>query len=57
MKKTKLLEDPVVQEVRAARARLWEEGGGTMAGLSRLVKQRADAVRKGKRTGRKRGAA
>ena len=30
-------EDPVVLEVRAARARLWEEGGGTMKGLARLV--------------------
>ena len=48
--KVKLEEDPVVREVRAARARLWEEAGGTMSGLARLVKQRAGVIRKRRRT-------
>ena len=55
--KVKLEEDPVVREVRAARARLWQEGGGTMSGLSRLVKQRAGVIRKRRRTRKKQGAA
>lgn len=45
-RKTKTTEDPVVLEVRAARARLWEQAGGTMSGLSALVKRRAAALRK-----------
>ena len=52
--KVKLEEDPVVREVRAARARLWQEAGGTMSGLARLVKQRAGAIRKRRRTRKKR---
>ena len=48
--KVKLEEDPVVREVRAARARLWEKAGRTMSGLARLVKQRAGAIRKRRRT-------
>ena len=55
--KVKLEEDPVVREVRAARARLWQEAGGTMSGLARLVKQRAGAIRKRRRTRKKQGAA
>ena len=55
--KVKLEEDPVVREVRAARARLWQEGGGTMSGLSRLVKQRAGVIRKRRRTRKKRSVA
>jgi len=56
-KKVKPQEDPVVGEVRAARARLWQEGGGTMSGLARLVKQRAGVIRKRRRTQKKQGAA
>ena len=55
--RVKLQEDPVVREVRAARARLWQEGGGTMSGLARLVKQRAGALRKRRRARKKRSAA
>ena len=32
-----LSEDPVVEEVRAVRARLWKEAGGTVEGLMRLI--------------------
>lgn len=53
----KLEEDPVVREVRAARARLWQEGGATMSGLSRLVKRRAAAIRKRRQTRKKKGSA
>jgi hypothetical protein len=55
--KVRLEDDPVVREVRAARARLWQEGGGTMSGLARLVKQRAGVIRKRRRTQKKQGAA
>lgn len=37
-------DDPVVQEVREVRARLWEEGGGTIEGLMRVVKAKAAIV-------------
>ena len=30
-------DDPVVEEVRAIRADLWSEGGGTVAGLLRVI--------------------
>lgn len=30
-------DDPVVEEVRAIRARLWKEAGGTVKGLVRLI--------------------
>ena len=36
--KSKVEEDPVVSEVRRIRAELWREGGGTVAGLLRLLK-------------------
>ncbi len=39
-------DDPVVQEVRQARAKLWEEGGGTIEGLMRVVKQRVARIRR-----------
>jgi hypothetical protein len=55
--KVRLEDDPVVREVRAARARLWQEGGGTMSGLARLVKQRAGAIRRRPRTRKKRSVA
>ena len=41
-------DDPVVREVREARAKLWEEAGGTIAGLMRLAKERASQLQKGK---------
>jgi len=55
--RVRLEDDPVVREVRAARDRLWQEGGGTMSGLARLVKQRAGVIRKRRRTQKKQGAA
>ena len=39
-RKPRLAEDPVVAEVRAIRADLWREAGGTVAGLIRLLEQR-----------------
>jgi hypothetical protein len=35
--KSTVTEDPVVSEVRRIRAQLWREGGGTVAGLLRLL--------------------
>jgi hypothetical protein len=55
--KVRMEDDPVVREVRAARARLWQEGGGTMSGLARLVKRRAGVIRKHRRMRKKQGAA
>lgn len=43
--KNTILDDPVVREVRAARARLWRAGGGTVAGFMQIVKE----VARGKR--------
>ena len=38
MKKSRLPEeDPVVAEVRAIRARMWQEAGGTIQGYLRLL--------------------
>lgn len=34
-------DDPVVEEVRAVRAKLWEEGGGTIEGFVELIRKRA----------------
>ncbi len=41
MKKNAILsEDPVVHEVRQARQKLWNQAGGTMEGLLRLLDER-----------------
>lgn len=59
--KPRLTEDPVVAEVRMVRAELWREGGGTVAGLIRLLepgkrsRRKPTAVR-GKRTRRRVGS-
>lgn len=57
-KTSRLVEDPVVEEVRAIRAELWREAGGTVAGLIRLLEQRKPPKRrptaaKGRRTARR----
>ncbi len=39
-------DDPVVREVREARAKLWKEAGETFAGLQRLVAERVEQMRK-----------
>lgn len=36
-------DDPVVAEVRAIRAKLWQEAGGTVAGFIKLVRNRVVA--------------
>ncbi len=36
-------EELVIREVRDARAKLWKEGGGTIAGFIEAAKRRADA--------------
>lgn len=47
MKKNRSLrEDPVVREVREARRKLWEQAGGTIDGLIRLLDQRVPKKRK-----------
>ncbi len=56
--KPRLAEDPVVEEVRAIRAELWREAGGTVAGLIQLLEQRKPPRRspptaRGKRTRRR----
>jgi hypothetical protein len=45
-------DDPVVREVRAARAELWKEAGGTIEGLMRLAKKRAAEIRRSRRVRR-----
>lgn len=35
-------EDPVVAEVRAIRAKLWKQGGGTAAGYLALMREQAN---------------
>jgi len=46
-KKEELVEwpdDPVVAEVRAIRAKMWKEGGGTVAGFLELVHRRTSGT-------------
>ena len=50
-----VLDDPVVREVREARARLWREGGGTIEGYIRAVHETMEGVRPRPRTRRKKG--
>lgn len=38
-RKSLVIDDPVVAEVRAVRAALWKEGGGTAAGFRRVVEK------------------
>ncbi len=52
--KTKsVLDDPVVQEVREARGRLWREGGGTVEGYIRAVHKSVETMRPKPRVHRK----
>jgi hypothetical protein len=46
MKTKALWDDPVVREVREARAKLWKEAGGTFEGLQRLVAERVAKLTK-----------
>ncbi len=39
-------DDPVVAEVRRVRARLWQEAGGTVEALVRLMQEDLQPVRK-----------
>ena len=41
-------DDPVVREVREARARLWKEGGGTFEGFRRVVAERVGRMKRSK---------
>ena len=45
-KKVSVIDDPVVREVRQARQKLWEEAGGTVEGLLRLLDERVPRRRK-----------
>jgi len=51
-----LIDDPVVREVREARAKLWKEGGGTIAGFIRVVKQRTARKRRRGTGARRKGS-
>jgi hypothetical protein len=42
MAKKKIVDDPVVAEVRAIRAKLWKEAGGTVEGLIALLNRERD---------------
>ncbi|MFH0982557.1 MAG: hypothetical protein V2A79_13615 [Planctomycetota bacterium] len=48
-------DDPVVAEVRAIRAQLWKEGGGTVAGLVELIRRRTQESESAGRSDAKRG--
>ena len=47
-KKDQWPDDPVVREVREARAKLWKEAGGTFEGLRRLVAKRVGRIKRSK---------
>lgn len=49
MKRRSVIEDPVVQEVREARAQLWREGGGTIEGYIRAVHEAVKEIRSPKK--------
>lgn len=53
-KQSSVQDDPVVREVREARQKLWQEAGGTIEGLLRLLDERVPKRRK--RSSRKRRA-
>jgi hypothetical protein len=38
-RKRQALDDPVVREIREVRQRLWQQAGGTISGLLRLLDQ------------------
>ncbi len=44
-KKTEIPDDPVVAEVRAIRANMWREAGGTAADFLRLLDRETPAKR------------
>ena len=46
-------DDPVVREVRAAREKLWKEGGGTIQGFRRVVRKRAAKLKPRAKTSKK----
>ncbi len=54
-RKTQWPDDPVVREVRQARAKLWKEAGGTIEGLMELVHSRAAQLRDKTRAKKSRG--
>ncbi len=47
-KKDQWPDDPVVREVREARAKLWKEGGGTFEGFRRVVAKHVDRIKRSK---------
>ena len=60
IRKNSAYNDPVVDEVRKIRAKLWRQAGGTVAGLTRLLEEREAARRSlaqknGKAENRRRG--
>ena len=55
-KNASIIDDPVVREVREARAKLWKEGGGTVAGFIRVVKERTAHKRRSQKVARRKAA-
>ena len=53
MKKKSVIDDPVVQEVREARAKLYREGGGTIEGYIRAVHETVKQMRMQRKPRRK----
>ena len=47
-----ILDNPVVQEIRAIRARMWKDGGGTVEGYLKLVQREAKEVQRRRPTAR-----
>jgi hypothetical protein len=39
-----IIDDLVIREIRAARGRLWKEGGGTFEGFQRVVAERVGRI-------------
>jgi hypothetical protein len=58
MKRTKTFpDDPVVEEVRTARQKIWKNAGGTFGGLLKLLDRTVSDGKKGKPVRRRRGRA
>lgn len=50
-----MMKDPIVEEVRAARARMFKQAGGTLDGLAALLRNKRSARPAGKVVSYKRG--
>jgi hypothetical protein len=48
-KKTPYPGEEVIEEIRAVRRKLWNDGGGTLEGYLRVIKDRAERIEKERR--------